>query len=441
MVRLVKEIGTTSHFDRSHSENAQHEQKYVINQVTQTVPARTSPGTAHPEPRERNFWKELGITLHQQGMSTVKSPLEVTGFLHGQKMTLLHYMQQIVWHTQDEQIQKILDQECEPITVKERILYLVKRGRVKFVIDDLDAANVENLQVKVANKYGINQLPQAEDTCLYPRFHPDRAPSGVLSFLVCAYMDEKGIISEDKYEIMLDEIREVEYWPYMFIHLSKRVWVLFHNDLHFLAQVLIHELVEHLANSLAGINPHQVGILYEMFFTSERARQIGISDVDIFIVKHAAYDKNNFVYLNRLIQEYKPENDLSLGSFYEFVWELCDEKGWVPTEQKKDYAQVRLRDVRLAKNAPGVVTENTTAESRKLEQLYRGKGKEYRVPENVIENIATLRTSRIYNPLKEYIDRGKLIFRVDDLGNNIFMRVPHSQDWGRCFSLYPMAKR
>ncbi|MCM8827475.1 MAG: hypothetical protein NC904_08190, partial [Candidatus Omnitrophica bacterium] len=452
---LVHESGATSKFNKEHIYNSLREYEFLLwafkdvqegqaiaKSLVPIISTKKSPGTSSLESRETLFLKELAFALHRENLSCI----------YDIENTLIKFIMG-VWRIKNEDMNGILDKNREPVTFKERTLYLLKTGKVKFVIDDLEQANQKHLLEGLASTFGILTLPQKDDYYLYSRFKPDNDPSGVLSFLICGYMNSNGdIISEEEYktkgeeikklkegveknkekdniseaEVLNNEVGEEEkklkaYKPYMFIHISKKLWDGYRKNHYFLAQIIIHELAERIMGSLEGVNPHQVGVIFEMFFASNEAKEIGISDLNIFLLKHAL-ERDNRPYLNKLIVEYYPERDPSLGSFYEYCWQLSNERGWVPTEQRRKLLIVSLRDERFMKRAPATEIP-LVREEKDLEERYKGKGRQENIPGGVTAHIRNKKTCGIYNPLiDDYINTGRLIFRVDDLDRYFYPR-------------------
>ncbi|MCM8824214.1 MAG: hypothetical protein NC822_06035, partial [Candidatus Omnitrophica bacterium] len=210
---LVHESGATSKFNKEHIYNSLREYEFLLwafkdvqegqaiaKSLVPIISTKKSPGTSSLESRETLFLKELAFALHRENLSCI----------YDIENTLIKFIMG-VWRIKNEDMNGILDTNREPVTFKERTLYLLKTGKVKFVIDDLEQANQKHLLEGLASTFGILTLPQKDDYYLYSRFKPDNDPSGVLSFLICGYMNSNGdIISEEEYKTKGEEIKKLK---------------------------------------------------------------------------------------------------------------------------------------------------------------------------------------------------------------------------------------
>ncbi|MFA5346399.1 MAG: hypothetical protein WC315_09030, partial [Candidatus Omnitrophota bacterium] len=404
---------------------------------------KKAPGTASLDNEEEYFLRDLSIKLGSQAQFL---PKDVIDYLKRH------------WGVNYEDMSDIYAGEKEPATFKQRIMRMLEDKKIAFVIDDLSNHEAIN---NTAIKYGINKFySNGFDDYLYPRIDNLKNPLGILAFSHTLYRNKVqaenvGIISEQQYieltkkaasakkdienakvksvasakEIedleKINEEAEAEvkkYVPVFAIHLSRKVWEEYKHNNYFFAQLLFHETVEYLMGSSKEFTPHQLGVIFEMYFLSPEAKAKGISDLNLFFLKHAI-DIKNVNYLNKVVREYYIKRDPTLGSFYNILWELLRGTGIELKYSRKIFLDPGFGYFGVyGKKAP--VTPNYTMdEHQELEGAYRGQGTMKLVDKNIQNLVAADKIGKIHDGLLMLFEQQKIYFRIDENKGESFYKT------------------
>ena len=387
------------------------------------VVAKKSPGTDALSTQEQVFLERLSVALNDKE----KSRLEAIPGTNNEDIIPLVKK---VFSPDENVIKSVLKEDREPETFSQRLIYLLEKGKIAFMVDDLSGEDSEDIIKDTA--LGSGQTINEFDEYLYPRFDRWINPSGVIGFLTPAYYDAENekVIYEEEYGRLGDEKKKAEkdkkdeakksksemdrYNPIALIHISENTWKKFKKSAHFKTQLIVHETAENIISSPDAITPHKFATILEMYFASPLGRAMGITDLHRFALEHAAKTKN-LSYLNKIVNDYYVERDPSLGSFYEAVWHYANRHGIsLDKAYEGELYEVRLRDERFIKKAPG--TEVVAPPERSiLENRYQGEGKLKEIPASVTSWIKERKIGKIYDGLINLINKKEIVFKVDDL--------------------------
>ena len=185
------------------------------------------------------------------------------------------------------------------------VTHFMEHNQIRFMIDD------------------ISRYPGVRDTMLYPR--EDESKMGALSFLSM----EDGI-----YYIHVNRAAVSQaFFSGTGVTLNEED--LSDYEVAFLAQLVAHEYSEAFAPPPTKGSKHNFASKLESYFSSKEARHVGISDLDLFYLRHAV-EMGDVDYLYNLIYFYDPAKDPE-GYFKQAVFQSIRELQSSDPEGKLPY--------------------------------------------------------------------------------------------------------
>ncbi|MCX5693725.1 MAG: HAD-IA family hydrolase, partial [Candidatus Omnitrophica bacterium] len=294
--------------------------------------------------------------------------------------------------------------------------YLLK-GKIRFVIDDISSFS--------------------NDPFLYPR---QEALAGILSFTVSVYCKKDNLTQEicdeidgRDFALLGKEEREAYQFKYYAVHITKAVLDMCavalydtknnsceitefkEKGIEFLTQTLIHEVTETFEPPLKGVYMHRFGCLQEIFFATNKAKEKGISDLNLFFLEHAL-GQGNRVYLESLLANYDAFIDTSLGSFYD---ELCRILEVNKSQVMELPAKPSLRYDLFAKKSPGI----QDIDLREYINNFKKQALPYKIEDisgEVTNYIKINRVGVVYDYLLELLCSKNIKLRIDDLNDTLY---------------------
>ncbi|OPX28495.1 MAG: hypothetical protein B1H08_05820, partial [Candidatus Omnitrophica bacterium 4484_171] len=356
----------------------------------------------------------------------------------------------------EEEIEQVGPEGRDPATFKERLSYMLDNDMIKFIIDDLgkdklyprqkaalgalsfsheayvngkgevkfmDDVEKDKQKHKEANEDEIKRLKKEIDTTIQKLLNSESNAEELLDNLIEQKEELKA--KEEEFSKTM-----IGYKPRFVIHMTEAVWDGKKQDKYFLSQLIIHEATESIMGSPEGITPHQHGVIREMDYLSPFAKRIGISDINYYILKHAAQSRNER-YFHSLLAEYRIERDPTMGKFYEVAWKLVKDFRLDMNFGPIELPLPELKEDVLIHRAPA--TEDF--ERREL-QWYYGKGKKENIPEDVINLILEKQVGRLYDELIHLIIQGRMYFKIDKVSNSLFYKGTKDRELDAMFFVH-----
>ncbi|MDD5226437.1 MAG: hypothetical protein PHV97_04535, partial [Candidatus Omnitrophica bacterium] len=274
-----------------------------------------------------------------------------------------------VFKVSPESAELLKSRKREPTTFRGDLPYYLEGGKIRFAIDDLSNSVIANL---AGQREFAKPMLEGEATfgklnlSVYPRLLRHDNPMGLAAFLKTDYL----VNVEDYFKLKVD-FREYMFsrdwtllnavkdrgdqWlyadslgaffvkklkeipgivePYYLIHIPSKLWeeiMVMKNSAEFLSQIVVHELIESLATPPDRMSAHRLAGYYEPFFSSEEARKIGVSDINLWMLRNGSDG-----YLQMLANRYDPDTDPSLGAIQDALNEEAERRN--KTRPKDQY--------------------------------------------------------------------------------------------------------
>ena len=161
--------------------------------------------------------------------------------------------------------------------------------------------------------------------------------------------------------------------------------------------------------------------------------------MNLYFLKYAV-DAKNTAYLEKVVFDYRPEKDPSMGSFYDKIFNMCNEKGIILKYAKVRFERNLSPSKCFMKKAPGMVDFNEEDRSQ-IAEAYKGLGEKQAISGEIIRIIAQRKLGTIYDPLLEIINEGRISIKVDNLGEEHFYQprfASISREMGGLFVFIPI---
>ncbi|MCM8774414.1 MAG: hypothetical protein NC820_06750, partial [Candidatus Omnitrophica bacterium] len=214
----------------------------------------------------------------------------------------------------------------------------------------------------------------------------------------------------------------------VYIHIPQAAFDYFKNQgvlKYALSQIIIHEWSEHFSTSYKGISPHKFGTIMEMFFLSDRVKNLGISDISYFFLEVAA-KKNNLDYLRYVIDTYDIVLDPTLGKFYEAIFDIASNNNLNLDRPRLPLYPFQFHKHLLANEAP-FTADATEEEVDALYSKYNSikssqiiNDKEFY--DRITGFISRYNIGGLFTGLIDKLNQGKMYFVIDKLDTYFYPR-------------------